>query len=150
MADAASHLQIRLSSCYVDALAEHPVKEYDDEHVLTNYVWDHFARFLTPAESKAGLAVFAEAKRAVGASVFAEFIWRKHKLAEDSAVAAELADGTEAFRRRAAARIVREHASEIFVNRCPRCHRVVRTPKAQQCLWCGHDWHQPHADGAGE
>jgi hypothetical protein len=19
----------------------------------------------------------------------------------------------------------------------------VRTPKAQQCLWCGFDWHQP-------
>jgi hypothetical protein len=28
------------------------------------------------------------------------------------------------------------------INRCPKCNRVVRTPLAQLCLWCGHDWHE--------
>jgi rRNA maturation endonuclease Nob1 len=27
------------------------------------------------------------------------------------------------------------------INRCPACKRIVRTPRAQHCLWCGHDWH---------
>ena len=29
----------------------------------------------------------------------------------------------------------------LVVNRCPKCHRIVCTPLAKQCLWCGHDWH---------
>ena len=32
--------------------------------------------------------------------------------------------------------------SAAFVNRCPACNRVVRTPEAKQCFWCGHDWHK--------
>ncbi len=39
-------------------------------------------------------------------------------------------------------RIDREYREgTLVVNRCPRCHRIVRTPLAKQCLWCGHDWH---------
>ena len=29
----------------------------------------------------------------------------------------------------------------VVVNRCPACGRVVQTPAAKQCLWCGHGWH---------
>jgi hypothetical protein len=28
------------------------------------------------------------------------------------------------------------------VARCPACNRVLRTPEAKQCFWCGHDWHK--------
>jgi hypothetical protein len=31
---------------------------------------------------------------------------------------------------------------KIFVNRCPGCNRLVRTPKAKLCLWCGNNWRQ--------
>jgi uncharacterized OB-fold protein len=41
----------------------------------------------------------------------------------------------------AAERLLREHANEIVINRCPACGRIVATPKARQCLWCGHDRH---------
>jgi hypothetical protein len=34
------------------------------------------------------------------------------------------------------------------LNRCPECQRIVRTPLAKQCLWCGHDWHHAQTDFA--
>lgn len=118
---------------------------YDDEDVLTIYVWNHYGRLFTPVEAKANWAVHADAKARIGSPQVAEFIWNRHKLAEDPAVMEALADGVEAFRRRTSKRILSDHASEVFVNRCPNCNRVVRTPTAQQCLWCGHDWHRPLA-----
>jgi uncharacterized C2H2 Zn-finger protein len=118
------------------------MKAYDDEDELTTYVWNHYWRFFTPVEAKAGWAVHAEAKARVGSPRIAEAIWKRHNLAEDPAVMEALTDGVEAFRRRTAKRVLSDHDSEVFVNRCPKCNRVVRTPKAQQCLWCGHDWHQ--------
>jgi hypothetical protein len=117
------------------------MKTYDDEHQLTTYVWNHYARLFTPVEAKAAWAVHADAKARVGSTGVAEFIWKRHNLADDPAVMKALADGVEAFRRRTARRVLRDHASDVFVNRCPKCSRVVGTPKAQQCLWCGHDWH---------
>lgn len=54
-------------------------------------------------------------------------------------------DGPEAFRRRVCRRILADAAGEVFVNRCPRRGKVVRTPRARQCFWCGFDWHQPPA-----
>src|SRR5688572_21499233 len=113
------------------------MKDYDDPGELTEYIWAHYARFFTPVESKAAWAVFAEGKAAVGSKAVAEFIWKRHGLADDPAVMEELKDGVEAFRRRTAQRILRDHGDEILINRCPQCQRIVKSPKAQQCLWCG-------------
>ena len=117
-------------------------KPYDDEDELATYVWSFYGRFLTPVESRAFPAVFALAKARVGHTRFADGLLRCKALTEDPDVVAVLADGAEAFRRRTANRIVRDHADEVFVNRCGRCTRIVRTPRAQQCLWCGFDWHK--------
>jgi hypothetical protein len=125
------------------------MKPYDDENELTTYIWNHYSNFFTPVEAKAGWAVHAQAKARIGSPDVAEFIWKRHKLADYPEVMEALADGVEVFRRRAAQRVLRDHGFELFVNRCVRCNRVVRTPKAQQCLWCGHDWHpQPPASVA--
>ena len=124
------------------------MKAYDDDEELTRYVWNYHGRFFTPVEAKAGWAVFADAKARLGSPHVAEFIWKRHKLANDPEVMEALADGIAAFRRRTAKRVLSDHASEVFVNRCPKCNRVVRTPKAQQCLWCGHDWHPRPATAA--
>jgi hypothetical protein len=56
-----------------------------------------------------------------------------------------IGDGVDVFHRRAAQRVLREHGKTVFLNRCPRCNRLVRTPRAKQCLWCGHDWHKAAA-----
>jgi hypothetical protein len=51
-------------------------------------------------------------------------------------------EGFTAFQQRVADRIkYHEAIGRITINRCPACNRIVRTPMARQCLWCGHDWH---------
>jgi hypothetical protein len=51
-----------------------------------------------------------------------------------------LADGPIEFKRRVAQRILREHGDAVFLNLCPRCRGLCRTPKALQCFRCGHSW----------
>jgi len=52
-----------------------------------------------------------------------------------------MADGEQLFLRRVRDRILREHGDSVFLNRCPKCGGLAKTPKAQQCHWCHHDWH---------
>jgi hypothetical protein len=62
-------------------------------------------------------------------------------LSNDPEVLSLAAGGMKAFREATAARILNEHRGEIFLNRCPECGGLARTPKAKQCRFCGYDWH---------
>lgn len=37
--------------------------------------------------------------------------------------------------------ILKEHSNEVYINYCPKCSKLARTPYAKQCRYCGHDWH---------
>jgi len=50
-------------------------------------------------------------------------------------------DGYDAFVLRTGQRILSENRDAIFLNYCPQCKGLARTPKARQCRFCGHDWH---------
>lgn len=52
-----------------------------------------------------------------------------------------LKDGYDNFVIRVATRILSEHRDKIFLNYCPECGQLARTPKAKQCRQCGTDWH---------
>jgi len=56
-------------------------------------------------------------------------------------VVAALIDGETAFYHRVWDRIWSEHQFDIDVPRCPKCDSILKTFLAQQCVWCGHDWH---------
>lgn len=78
-------------------------------------------------------------------------LWEKELAAVDGAlpmndprVVAALADGKTEFYHRVWDRIWREHQSEISVPRCPECKCILKTWLAQQCLWCGYNWHKEH------
>ena len=122
------------------------MKRYNDEDELTTYIWNHYRHLMTSAENKAGWAALADQKLSVVNQHMVSLIVKRVGFTEDPEAIALLADGPELFRRRTAQRIVRGRASELFINRCPNCTRIVRTPKARQCIWCGHDWH-PAPDG---
>ena len=49
--------------------------------------------------------------------------------------------GHDELCRRVGAQVVAEHGDAVFLNRCPRCHRIPTTLEARQCRWCHHDWH---------
>ena len=62
-------------------------------------------------------------------------------LSDDPTVLQLASEGYPAFAERTAERILAEHQNEIFLNLCPRCHGLARTPTAKQCRHCGFDWH---------
>ncbi len=52
-----------------------------------------------------------------------------------------LEGGYDNFKNRVATRILSEVSDKVFINNCPKCDELARTPKAKQCRFCGHDWH---------
>lgn len=50
-------------------------------------------------------------------------------------------NGEEAFIVNTAKRIIRDNPNDIFLNICPKCNKLARTPYAKQCRHCGFDWH---------
>lgn len=96
------------------------------------YVVRWYAHLCTPFEVRVQRAALAIAKHASPAA---------HRIAgaDDPDVREALADGWPRARAAIASRILREHADEVTLNRCPRCAHVRRTPQALLCLACGHD-----------
>jgi hypothetical protein len=121
--------------------------EYDEDRELTRYIWNHYGRLMTEFEWRVGRASLGRAKAAASRSPeMAEALNRLWGAVGEPEVEAALADGPETFRRRVRDRLLAERGAEVFVNRCPRCGRVVRTPRARQCFWCGFDWHGSEAE----
>jgi hypothetical protein len=119
--------------------------EYDDEAELTRYVWDYYQSLMTDFERRVGTAIIGRTKAAASTSPdVARMLNERWGQVGDSEIDAALAEGAEAFRRRVCRSVLSERGRDLFVNRCPRCNRVVRTPHARQCFWCGHDWHGDH------
>jgi hypothetical protein len=109
----------------------------DDEAALTHYVWEHHQDLMTDFERRVGRAILGREKAAVASSPSAaRLLHERWGKAGDPDIEAALGDGSEAYRRRVCRRVLTEHGATVHVNRCPACSRVVRTPPAQQCVWC--------------
>jgi hypothetical protein len=121
--------------------------DFDDDRELTNYVWAHYQNLMTTFELRAGRAAnIAEYKaRKAGTTKLADPFFRRFGAAGDDEVEAALVEGSEAFRRRVRDRLLAEHPAEVFVNRCPKCGRIVRTPIARQCFRCFFAWHHDNS-----
>ncbi len=116
--------------------------EYDEDRELTRYVWNHFQHLMTDFELRCGLAIMGRAKAAACESPgLAERLRRTWGAADDPEVEEALGDDPEAFRRGVRERLLSAHGADVFINRCRSCSRVLRTPKARQCFWCGLAWH---------
>ena len=115
---------------------------YVEEEALTKYISDHYSQFLTTTELMALKTIRAHQKAsATDSEQHANMIRRHFGHGEDPTVVTALEHGTDAFMLAVRNRIVRDHKDELLINRRPECQRIVRTPRAQQCFWCGHDWH---------
>src|SRR5690606_10209891 len=62
-------------------------------------------------------------------------------LTDDPKVLELLKDGYDKFELTTAQRIMDESGEQVFLNTCPACDRLTRTPQARQCRHCGHNWH---------
>ncbi len=101
---------------------------------LERRAWTHAI-----AKSKAEMARNAESTSEEMRRELPDY-YSKH-FSTDPEVLGLIEDGWEAFLERVATRILRDHGSEIYMNRCPKCGEVTVTPKARQCRYCRHDWH---------
>ncbi|MBS1663598.1 MAG: hypothetical protein JST68_21325 [Bacteroidetes bacterium] len=50
-------------------------------------------------------------------------------------------DGYDAFILNTAQRIIANDPGKVFLNTCPGCGKLARTPQAKQCRYCGLSWH---------
>ncbi len=111
------------------------------------YVLLYYGRYMTLNETAAYKHLHATMKATKGRSdTLAQQEAKDHitlsKLLTDDPEIARLAkDGYEIFAERTAERILTERKDGVFLNFCPRCHELARTPKARQCRFCGLDWH---------
>jgi hypothetical protein len=119
------------------------VRHYDDERALTEYVWKHYRHLLTGLEHRAGRYTIAivGSLDAPKMQYLHSLLERRYGPVDDAAVIDALTDGRDAFRDRVPNRLLKDHPEDVFINRCPTCERIVRSPSAHQCPWCKHDWH---------
>ena len=61
-------------------------------------------------------------------------------LTEDKEILEFVSGGEEELDKKIADRILSEHRDKVFINNCPSCGRLARTPFAKQCRHCGHNW----------
>lgn len=94
--------------------------------------YGHLGATMKVTQGYSDLAAQESAKRSVH--------FTEH-LSTDPKVLALTSEGYEAFVERTAARILRDCADKLKLNRCPNCNALARTPTAKQCRFCGHDWH---------
>jgi hypothetical protein len=117
--------------------------DYDDNAILTAYIWNHYQHLMTDFERLVGKAIIGRAKAEHSTSPEqTAMIQKSWGRMDDPAINAALQDGAEAFRRQVRDRLLQTSSEQIFVNRCPACHRIVRTPKARLCVWCGQTWYE--------
>jgi hypothetical protein len=112
-----------------------------DDLDLGRYIEFNYSHLMTALERRACTAMMMELKATNAHSPAMSRMLRKRSPANDSDVSDALKDGPAVFWRRVGERLVREHATEFVLARCSRCARLLRTPRARQCLACGLDWH---------
>ena len=114
---------------------------------LAAYVVRYYGYFMTEHEHLALRHLTASAKATHGRSDKSaqQEASRNRTLSEllsqDPAILELASDGIEAFTERVVNRILVEHGDKIVLNNCPRCGVLAKTPKARQCRFCRHDWH---------
>jgi hypothetical protein len=116
--------------------------EYDDEKAQLYYAWEYGRELLTSFELEARRAfewqtMYEAAEKGDGLST----MLRMKARLDDPELADVWRKGKDAFKKRVARSILSGERGPFYVNRCSRCERIVRTPRAQQCPWCYHRWH---------
>jgi ssDNA-binding Zn-finger/Zn-ribbon topoisomerase 1 len=121
--------------------------EYDEDNWLDGYVCNNYGELKTDFE-RAGLeALLAKEKAAYAAkkgdkrsaNSYFRTLQRLIDLNEPG-VSEALKMGGSAFMRSIRKRILLEHSDQVDLNRCHKCNRIPRTPRARQCPWCHYNW----------
>ena len=69
-----------------------------------------------------------------------EMYKRTQRISSDPKVLELIENGYDKFYERTAKRILTEYPEKVFINECPKCGKLARTPTAKQCRFCQHKW----------
>jgi hypothetical protein len=117
--------------------------DYNEDDILTTYIWRHYTDLMTDFERQVGHAMIGRAKADSSSNPEMQaLLGQRWGRTDNPAINAALHDGAQVFRRQVRDRLLDTYAGQILINRCPVCQRIVRTPKARLCVWCGHTWHE--------
>ena len=122
-----------------------PAARADEE--LYSYVLVYFPHLMTAVEWEAHVHLMSTSKASGGPTdLHAQAFARRHPLharhlSTNPAALALASRGSAAFRAATARRILKDRAKDVFINRCPRCASLTRTPNSKQCRFCEADWH---------
>jgi hypothetical protein len=108
---------------------------------LTHYIFHNYSALMTLAEKAAYKALMLERKGEHSSEDMKRFL-RTRFGSRDAAVAALLDRGVVQFLTATRDRILKEHKNEVFLNRCPKCGSLARTPEACLCPSCNHTWYE--------
>ena len=110
-----------------------------EETDLEQYIIIHYHHLLSDNEQAAYKHHITSEKALNASESFGKVILNKWGT-EDEDVLDLLKDGYDKFKKCVSERILREVPNEVFINDCPECGKLARTPKARKCRFCGHDW----------
>ena len=105
-------------------------------HLMTEQEWRAYRHLAGTSKATHGRSDAVAQEEAKGSTSYF-----RRLLSDDPSVRCLTRDGLEEFVLRTGLRILSDHPDQILLNRCPRCNALARTPRAQQCRLCGHDWH---------
>lgn len=108
---------------------------------LAKYIINYYQHLMTLEEKAAQKSMMGEVKIRNTKSVAMKEALGDRLISNDPAVLELLAHGPEAFMVRVRDRVMRDHPSEVFLNHCPHCGALAKTPTAKQCPKCFFSWH---------
>jgi hypothetical protein len=116
---------------------------YEEDRAVIDYVFRYHGNLMTELEHKidATFQLVQKASHLAPDSPLRRKLEEFWSPTENPDIAQGMAKGVDAFRRDTAQRILCEHAVPVL--RCSECQRVLRTPRARQCFYCGLSWHRP-------
>lgn len=109
-----------------------------------HYVLKYFPRLLTLDEGMAikhAMSLQKLSNSNHDHSTLTKIYQEKGWLSTDQNVLDLLKEGYEQFEVDVANRILAQHPEKVFLNNCPQCGKLARTPQAKQCRFCGFNWH---------
>jgi hypothetical protein len=115
--------------------------QHDEDKVLTGYIWSHYQHLMTEFERETGQAIIGREKAAnTNSERMATKLNQNTVRIDREDINQALSGGADMFRKRVCDRILLTYPTDVFINRCPNCRRIVRTPVGRLCTWCGHTW----------
>jgi hypothetical protein len=115
----------------------------DDNSIeKAKYIIAYYSNVLIPNEQKALRHLRSIIKlEDVNDEKLSKMYYKIGWLSDEPAILQLLADGEDAFMINCAERILKETPEKVFINLCPKCGRLARTPDAKQCKHCKYHWH---------